>query len=283
VFAGAYPTTETQRTTETREKRVKSLARKNCEWQHGRGDSLSLSANPESLMDQRLIALAAAHLASVLTMVAYLLRDILWLRFLTILSCFAGMVFAYLVPGGPLWTVIAWNTLFAIINIAQILIIIKDRTGIHFTEEEKELHETLFKKFAPFEFMKLMRIAEWRQVAPGEIVTTEGQQLDEVMMIYNGLLAVEVKGEKKAELQDGHFIGELSFISGGVATATVRAIEPTRYIAWPKKEIDRLLARNPSMHIAMQGMLTVDLSKKLTRRAPSFTAKLPVILSRKMK
>src|SRR5689334_3690673 len=227
-----------------------------------------------------LIAYAATNLASILTMVAYLLRDILWLRFLTILSCFAGMVFGYLVRGGPLWTYITWNVIFALINIVQIAIIIKDRTGIHFTEEEKELHETLFKKFAPFEFMKLMRIAEWRQVAPGEIVTTEGQKLDEVMMIYNGLLAVEVKGEKKAQLQDGHFIGELSFISGGVATATVRAIEPTRYIAWPKKEIDRLLTRNPSMHIAMQGMLTVDLSKKLTRRAPSFTAKLPVILTR---
>lgn len=228
-----------------------------------------------------LIGQLAGHLASILTMVAYLLRDILWLRFLTILSCFAGIIFNYFVPATPLWTVIGWNTLFAIINIVQIAIIIKERTGIQFTEEEKELHETLFKKFAPFEFMKLMRIAEWRQVAPGEIITTEGQALDEVMMIYNGLLAVEVNGEKKAELQDGHFIGELSFISGGTATATVRAIEPTRYIAWPKKEIDRLLARNPSMHIALQGMLTKDLSKKLTRRLPSFTAKLPVILGRK--
>jgi cyclic nucleotide-binding protein len=230
-------------------------------------------------MDRTLIAFIATNLASILTMVAYLLRDMLWLRFLTILSCFAGIVFGYLVRGGPLWTYIAWNVLFAIINIVQIAIIIRDRTGIHFTEEEKELHETLFKKFAPFEFMKLMRIAQWRQVAPGEIVTTEGQQLDEVMMIYNGLLAVEINGEKKAELQDGHFIGEVSFISGGAATATVRAIEPTRYIAWSKKEIDGLLARNPSMHIAMQGMLTIDLSKKLTRRAPSFTARLPVILA----
>ncbi len=227
-----------------------------------------------------LIGLGAAQLASILTMVAYLLRDILWLRFLTILSCMAGITFNYLYFKTPVWSVIAWNSLFAVINIVQIAIIIRDRTGIHFTEEEKELHETLFKKFAPFEFMKLMRIAKWRDVAPGEIVTTEGQQLDEVMMIYNGLLAVEVKGEKKAELQDGHFIGEVSFISGGTATATVRAIEPTRYIAWPRKEIDRLLARNPSMHIAMQGMLTVDLSKKLTRRKPSFTARLPVILGR---
>ena len=219
-----------------------------------------------------LIGQIAGHLASILTMVAYLLRDIIWLRFLTILSCFAGIAFNYYVPATPLWTVIGWNTLFAII--------IKERTGIEFTEEEKELHDTLFKKFAPFEFMKLMRIAEWRQVAPGETVTTEGQLLDEVMMIYNGRLAVEVKGHKQAELQDGHFIGEVSFVSGGAATATVRAIEPTRYIAWRRIEIDRLLNRNPSMRIAMQGMLTTDLSKKLTRRAPSFTARLPVLLSR---
>src|SRR6476646_7406355 len=201
-------------------------------------------------MNTVLIAWTASNVASILTMVAYLLRDILWLRFLTILSCFAGIVFGYLVKDGPLWTYIGWNIVFTIINVVQIAIIIWERTGIRFTEAEKELHETLFKKFAPFEFMKLMRIAEWRQVALGEIVTTEGQQLDEVMLIYNGLLAVEVKGEKKAELQDGHFIGEVSFISGGAATATVRAIEPTRYIAWPRKEIDRLLARNPSMHIA---------------------------------
>lgn len=224
-----------------------------------------------------LIGQLSGHLASLLTMVAYLLRDILWLRFLTILSCFAGIAFLYIVPPkGPLWQPILWNVVFAIINIVQIAIIIKERTGIRFSEEEKELHETLFKKFAPFEFMKLMRIAEWRQVAPGEVVMTEGQQLEELLLIYNGLLAVEVNREKKAELQDGHFIGEVSFVSGGAATATVRAIEPTRYIAWSRKEIDSLLNRNPSMRIAMQGMLTVDLSKKLTRRAPSFEAKIPV-------
>jgi CRP-like cAMP-binding protein len=79
-------------------------------------------------------------------------------------------------------------------------------------------------------------------------------------------------------LIDGNFIGEVSFISGGAATATVRATEPTRYIAWKKKEIDALLKRNPSMRMAMQAMLSSDLSKKLSRRAPSFTARIPVTL-----
>jgi CRP-like cAMP-binding protein len=68
----------------------------------------------------------------------------------------------------------------------------------------------------------------------------------------------------------------VSFISGGAATATVRAVEPTRYLAWSKKEIDGLLNRNPTMRLAMQALLSSDLSRKLVRRKPSFEAKIPV-------
>ncbi|HSQ23798.1 MAG TPA: cyclic nucleotide-binding domain-containing protein [Pyrinomonadaceae bacterium] len=216
----------------------------------------------------------AGHLASVLTMVAYLLKDILWLRFLTILSCFAGMAFNYFVPATPLWTVIYWNVLFAVINIVQIAIIIKERSGVHFSEEEQELHETLFKNFAPFEFMKLMRIGKWLDARPGQVLAVEKQSLDSVMLIYNGLAGVEQNGKEVAKLKDGNFIGEVSFITEGVASATVRALEPTRYIAWPKTAIKALLNRNPSMRFAMQTMLSTDLSKKLMRRAPSFRGRI---------
>lgn len=216
----------------------------------------------------------AGHLASVLTMLAYLLKDILWLRFLTILSCFAGIAFNYVVPARPLWTVIYWNILFAVINIVQIAIIIKERTGIRFTDEEKELHETLFKNFAPFEFMKLMRIGRWLEAKHGETLAVEKQPLNAVMLIYNGLVGVETNGVEVARLKDGNFIGEVSFIAGGTATATVKALMPTRYIAWPKEEINQLLNRNPSMRFAMQAMLSTDLTKKLMHRAPSFHGKI---------
>lgn len=212
----------------------------------------------------------AGHLASVLTMVAYLLKDILWLRLLTIFSCFAGIVFNYFVPATPLWTVIYWNVLFAIINIVQIAIIIKERAGVHFSEEEQELHETLFKNFAPFEFMKLMRVGKWLEAKPGQVLAVERQSLDAVMLIYNGLARVEKDGKEVAQLKDGNFIGEVSFITEGAASATVRALTPTRYVAWPKAAIKALLKRNPSMRFAMQSMLSTDLSKKLMRRAPSF-------------
>jgi len=221
-----------------------------------------------------LIGYLAGHLASILTMLAYLLKDILWLRLLTILSCFAGIAFNFIVPSTPLWTVIYWNMLFAVINIVQVAIIIKQRSGVHFTEEEKELHDTLFKNFAPFEFMKLMRVGKWLEAKQGEILATEEKPIDSIMLIYNGLVAVESKGKELARLKDGNFIGEVSFITGGAATATVRALMPTRYVAWPKKDISQLLNRNPSMRFAMQAMLSTDLSKKLMRRAPSFHGKI---------
>jgi hypothetical protein len=221
-----------------------------------------------------LVGHLAGHLASILTMAAYLLKDILWLRLLTILSCFAGIAFNYFVPATPLYSVIYWNILFATINIVQIGIIIKERTGIHFSEEEKELHETLFKNFAPFEFMKLMRIGKWLEAKEGEVLAVEKQPINSVMLIYNGLVGVETNGKEVATLKDGNFIGEVTFITGGQATATVRALMPTRYIAWPKEAISQLLNRNPSMRFAMQAMLSTDLTKKLMHRAPSFHGKI---------
>ena len=213
-----------------------------------------------------------AHLASILTMAAYLLKDILWLRMLTILSCFAGIAFNYFEPATR--TMIYWNVLFALINIVQVAIIIKQRSSVHFTDEEKELHDTLFKNFAPFEFMKLMRVGKWLEAKQGEILATEQKPIDRIMLIYNGLVGVESKGKEVAKLKDGNFIGEVSFIAGGAATATVRALRPTRYVAWPKEAIKKLLNRNPSMRFAMQAMLSTDLTKKLMHRAPSFHGKM---------
>jgi len=93
-----------------------------------------------------------------------LVKDILWLRLLTVLACIAGIIFNYFVPATPLWVIIYWNLLFLAINIVQIGIIMKERSEVDFTEEEKELHETLFKNFAPFEFMKLLRVgAGWKR------------------------------------------------------------------------------------------------------------------------
>lgn len=206
------------------------------------------------------------HAASILTAIAYLVKDILWLRLLTVAACVCGILFNYLVPATPLWEVIYWNLAFMAINVVQIAIIFRERSRVQFTEEERELYETLFKDFAPFEFMKLLRVGRWREAKTDTVLAAEGQDLKHVMLIYNGLVQVEVRGQKLAQLKDGSFIGEISFIAGGAATATVRAVETTRYLAWTKQDLTDLLDRNPSMRFAMQTVFSTDLTKKLIRQ-----------------
>ena len=205
----------------------------------------------------------AAHAASILTAAAYLVKDILWLRVLTTFACVAGIIFNYNVHSTPLWVVIYWNLLFLVINLVQIAIIMKERREVSFTEEEKELYETLFKNFAPFEFMKLLRVGNWLEAKKDEVLAVEDKELANVMLIYNGIVGVEADGQLLTQLKDGSFIGEMSFITGGAASATVRAVEPTRYLAWSKADLGRLFQRNPSMRFAMQTVLSTDLTKKL--------------------
>lgn len=212
----------------------------------------------------------ATHLASILTLLAYLVRDILWLRALTVAASVAGIIFNYYVPATPLWAVIYWNVIFIIINAVQIAIIIKERSGVHFSEEEQELYETLFQNFAPFEFMKLLRLGKWLEAKIGQTLAVETQQLDNVMLIYNGLVSVEMSGRQVGMMKDGSLVGEVSFITQGPATATVRAMEPTRYLSWSKQDLRRLLMRNPTMKFAMDTVFSKELSKKLAR--PSVTS-----------
>jgi hypothetical protein len=214
-----------------------------------------------------------AHAASILTTIAYLVKDILWLRLLTVLACIAGIIFNYFIHDNPLWVVIYWNLLFLAINVVQIGIIVKERREVSFTEEEKELYETLFQNFAPFEFMKLLRVGRWLEAKKDQVLAVEQKSLDSVMLIYNGLVQVEAGGQTITQLKDGSFIGEMSFITGGEATATVKAVEPTRYLSWAKEDLRQLLNRNPSMRFAMQTVLSADLTKKLMRRSPA-TSKL---------
>jgi hypothetical protein len=208
----------------------------------------------------------AGHASFALIALSFLVKDILWLRVLSVVASVAGIGYNYFGPATPLWLVIYWNIFFLAINLGQIFLILRERHGVEFSEAEKEIYETIFYGFAPFEFMKLLRIGEWKNAEPGEILAVQDKEVDSVMLIYNGLAEVEINGEKVAELKDGNLVGEMSYFTGGLATATVRVLQPTRYLFWKKAAMDALSQRNPSMQATLRAVLSIDLAKKLLKK-----------------
>ena len=207
------------------------------------------------------------HLSFGLTALSFIMRDILVLRVLAIASCCFGIFYNYFLPTGPLWLVIFWLSVFAVINIVNVVLLCIQNRGITFSDEERELYETLFRNFSPVEFMKLMNLGRWDKSMEGEILATENEPLQDVKLIYNGEVAVERQRREIASLRDGTFIGEMSYLQNSNATATVRTKRTTRYVTWPRDDLRRLLKRNPTMDIAMSTLFQLDLTRKLT--APS--------------
>ncbi len=207
---------------------------------------------------------AVGHLSFVFVGLSFFMRDMLMLRIFAMVGQVIGVTFNYLVPGGPIWLVMFWLSLFFVINLVQIIRLIIERRGVSFSDEERELFQTIFQHFAPVEFMKLMRLGKWRTAQPGAALANQGEALDDLKLIYNGEVAIIRDDREIDRSRDGTLIGEMSYIQGGNATATVRVERLTRYLSWPKEELRKLLKRNPTIDLSMRTVFSQDLIQKLT-------------------
>ena len=205
-----------------------------------------------------------AHLANVLFGAAYLVRGILWLRILSIVACTVMAFFNYYAPAQPLWVAIYWNIFFSVVNTIQVWLLFRERSAVTFTDEEKELYETVFRDMSPMEFMKILRVGQWETLDAGATIIGRDSEVSEIRLVYHGKVLVEIDDETKAEVKDGAFLGEMAFVSGSKATGEVSTLTKTRVLTWPFKELHRLFHRNPEIKSSFQAIISSDLATKLT-------------------
>ena len=158
-----------------------------------------------------------------------------------------------------MWLAINWNIVFVAVNLYHIAVIIYEKRPIKMAPKDKELYETLFKDLSPVEYLKVTKIAEWKKFKAGDILIRESHMVTDLILIYNGTVDVMVKGKKVAQLKDGQFVGEMSFLTEKSATATCVIKHDTECIMWKQPEFKELLKRNPSLYYTIQGLLSNQL------------------------
>jgi hypothetical protein len=78
-----------------------------------------------------------------------------------------------------------------------------------------------------------------RKLKAGTLLTEQGGEGDEVFLVLNGVLEVEVDGERLAEIGPGAILGERSALEGGRRTSTLRAITKAKVAAVRADQMDR--------------------------------------------
>ena len=209
------------------------------------------------------IASIAGHLAFGLIAFSFLVKDILYLRILSILASLFSVLYNFYIPLEPMWLAINWNIVFVLVNIYHIAVIIYEKRPVKMSPKEKELYETMFRGLSPVEFLKITKIAQWKKYKTPLPIITQGKPVKDLILIYNGLVDILVNDNKVAELKDGQFVGEMSFLTEKPATATCKVAHTTECLVWPQKDFKDLLKRNPSLYFTIQSLLSEQVSNNL--------------------
>src|SRR5579872_6891701 len=106
---------------------------------------------------------------NVLYLVSYSVRDILWLRALTVVAALLLTPYYYL-QAVPLWMPIAWNAVFIAINAYWIVRLILERLPVHLTADEQRLRELAFPSLTPREALNLYKMGIWEDIEPGRSI-----------------------------------------------------------------------------------------------------------------
>jgi CRP/FNR family transcriptional regulator, cyclic AMP receptor protein len=105
---------------------------------------------------------------------------------------------------------------------------------------------------------------EHRSVSAGDVLIREGEPVDTLFVVTDGVLEVVAGGGRRiAKLVSGDIVGEMSLVEKRPPAASVRAVEEARVLSVPHETISKRLGKDPAFAARFYRALAVFLSDRL--------------------
>jgi CRP-like cAMP-binding protein len=202
------------------------------------------------------------HLSYVLIAVSYWLTDIFWLRLVAIVGLSLEILY-FALAGGDLRTGIGWDVIFIAINAYQLYRLVQARLALRLPEAERELLRSVLAGLKDAQIMRLLSAGEFREIAQGTKLAEEDQPLDMLFFICEGSAGVTISGRNISQLEKGNFIGEVAFLTGRPATATVIAGDGLRALVFEKAALNKLFSKEAEVAGLIYQLLGRELAHKI--------------------
>ena len=206
------------------------------------------------------------HAANILLLVAYSVRNILWLRLFSVAASLIALPYFILQPE-PLWAPIIWSSVFAAINSFQSWRLFVERRPVKLTPEEQEIRQLAFPDLPPRKVLQILSIGAWTTVEIGERMLESGKRVEAISIIVRGKVRFTRDDGVFGELVAGHIVGSALLMSGVPADVDAVVVETVRCMRWEVEPLDRYLAANPETRIVLQKYLSRDLAGKVLAAA----------------
>jgi len=202
------------------------------------------------------------HISYFLIAVSYWATNILWLRVTAMIGLTMEIVYFQL-SGGDLATGIAWDLVFMAINGYQLYWLYDEYRKANKLEGADELAAGAFAGMSRLQLSRLASLGEWRSVHTGDVLTIEGDQLHELFYLASGTCSVSRKNGLNITVGNGVFIGEMGYLTGSPASASVTAASDGRAFVFNSERLKKRELEDEATAAALHIMLGKDLAAKL--------------------
>jgi hypothetical protein len=218
----------------------------------------------DTIMDQVTnVNNAVGHLNYILVILCVSMTRMLWLRIFGIASGAVGVLYyGFLVNDNVSAT---WEFIFATVNAVQLAVVLLAGRRRRMTEDERFFIKTVMPKLEGNLRARVLKLARWQTREPGEVLVDEGQVKPGLVFIARGAASVERAGVLVGVCGPGDFLGEMSFLTGKPASATVRVANETRCCVFDPGALRVLIDRNPDIRQALEYSFNRNLVGKLER------------------
>jgi hypothetical protein len=110
---------------------------------------------------------------------------------------------------------------------------------------------------------RFFQAGTWEDIQAGTVIATEDKPLRALVYLLLGEAKVTLGGKSVGQIRADDFIGEMTCLNGGLATATVTATGPSRIFRISSKALIRLCNRNPELTVAIEQAARKDIGLTL--------------------
>jgi Cyclic nucleotide-binding domain len=202
------------------------------------------------------------HVSYVLIALSYWMTNVFWLRVIAVIGLIFEIVY-FRMSSGDMHTGVGWDAIFIVINLYQIFRLVFDERRLRYMKELHLLSQGAFASLSREQLAQLVKVGSWRTLEPGTQVTREGEPVKDLVLICDGQMVVESQGRTITHLHGGSLVGELAFVSGNAASATVTAQRVTRAFVLEMEKLRKVVRVDDLVASAVDRVVGRDLAAKL--------------------
>jgi CRP-like cAMP-binding protein len=206
---------------------------------------------------------AVGHLNYILVILSVSMSSMRWLRIFAIASGVVGVFYyGFLVSDEISAT---WEAIFALVNAVQLAIVLLSGRRRARDEDERLLVETVMPSLDGNLRARMLKLARWQTRQPGEVLVEEGEASPQLVFIARGAASIEKGGALVGVCGPGDFLGEMSFLTGRPASATVRVANEIRCCVYDPDKLKLMSRKAPAIRQALEYSFNRNLVGKLER------------------